>query len=234
MRPASYSFLRWMKSRRRRQPRFMLVAYEQELRPSPKGTRTCAGTRQRRDPSGMVRLVTDPQGCLAVDVRGKAPGRGVWIQAERQAFLEALSAKRVARTFKGRIQTLPEGEGERLLANAVQQLEQSMLQLLGLARRSGELLVGMDAVSSAAGTSDFVLVMAEDVSPRSARKAEEAAHPEATTIRFSSMGKLGSMLGRTDVGVLGLRRSTLAERLKNDSERRAGLCGVRSSNEEIG
>jgi len=41
--------------------------------------RTCVACRRRSAASGLLRLTLDPEGLLAPDFQGRAPGRGAWV-----------------------------------------------------------------------------------------------------------------------------------------------------------
>ena len=70
--------------------------------------RMCAATRTVRPVSDLIRFVVGPQGEVVPDVKGKLPGRGIWITATRDALGEAIKRKAFTRSFKREVR-LPVG-----------------------------------------------------------------------------------------------------------------------------
>ena len=59
--------------------------------------------REKRD---LVRLVLSPEGSVALDPRGKAPGRGAYLCASETCLAQAVKRKALERAFR---QPLPSG-----------------------------------------------------------------------------------------------------------------------------
>jgi len=94
-----------------------------------------------RDEADLVRIALAPDGSVVPDLAAKLPGRGAWVSADRASVERAVARKAFNRAFGGPV-TVPEdlaGTIERLLAERA-------LNLIGLARRAGELAAGQDAV----------------------------------------------------------------------------------------
>ncbi|MEM9810600.1 MAG: DUF448 domain-containing protein [Pseudomonadota bacterium] len=113
--------------------------------------RRCVATGDALEPGApALRFVLDPQGYLVLDLKGSLPGRGSWITPGRKALLQAIKCGGFARGFKSQPQ-LPDGQTEDAFADTVAHaLQTSALQKLGLARRSGHLIIGKDAARKAA------------------------------------------------------------------------------------
>ena len=62
--------------------------------------RQCAATRERYEQHAMIRFARAPSGEVTPDVRGKLPGRGVWITAERKTIDKAAENGVFSRGFK--------------------------------------------------------------------------------------------------------------------------------------
>src|SRR3546814_1869883 len=124
--------IRFFFSSRRRHTRCALVT----------GVQTCA--------LPILRLALGPDGSIAPDVHGKAPGRGAWIGVDRRA-LETAQAKGklkggLARALKDGNFAIPDDLGARIEA----QLQRATLDRLGLESRSGTLLSGNEKIETAA------------------------------------------------------------------------------------
>ena len=196
------------------------------------GVRQCVVSRQRLPKAALVRLVLDGEGTAGIDLLDRAPGRGVYVQADRATLTKALSGKGIGRTFRGRARPMTPEQVERLLDDAVERLEHRIVELVTIARRAQVAALGMDAVLLALSETPPapVVVTAGDVSERSRRRVWENAGP---TTRFVELTidkmDFGSKLGRRDVGVVAIRPSALATRIVAEAGRREGLGALPQS-----
>ena len=194
-------------------------------------------SRERADKTSLLRLVLDPDGFPFVDVLGRAPGRGVYVAP--QELEQALSSKGLARAFRGKAKGLAPAEVNALVEATRSRLEERLVEMVGLARRAGQLALGMDATlsrlaSSAQGT---VVLTAIDFSERSTQRIQEAISKTegASWIRASTTERLGRALGRETVGVVAVWHPSLARALLQEHGRISGLsrmAGERSAQEQ--
>lgn len=106
--------------------------------------RTCVATRTARPIDELIRFVLDPAGRLTPDIRGKLPGRGVWVTNSRQAVAEAVRRKAFARSLKAAA-TVPAD-----LADEVDQLlAADARQSLAMANKAGLVVAGFAKVETA-------------------------------------------------------------------------------------
>jgi ribosomal protein L7Ae-like RNA K-turn-binding protein len=197
--------------------------------PRDAAVRQSAWTKSRAAKAGLIRLVLSPEGRPGLDLSAKGGGRGLSLEADRAVIFEALSPKGAPKLFKGKSKGLGKDEIEALIADAIARLEGRILELCGLARRAGELIMGLDPVLEALQTMPkLVVVTAGDLSERSSHKLFEALaqSPQATQVVLSTKTEIGTRTGRVDVGVVAIRPSSLAERVAVEVERRRGLMGT--------
>ena len=85
--------------------------------------------------------------------------------------------------------------------------------LLGFARRAGKMAVGRSAVEMAYKQNKLVLtILAEDATPKAERVV---AHCKGTgLVRYSTKDGLGAILGRDEVGMVGILDQGFAVSLK--------------------
>ena len=112
--------------------------------------RRCVVTGEVAPAERLVRLALGPDGTIAPDVLGKAPGRGAWIGVTRSE-LKAAQAKGklkggLARALHEGAITIPDDLGARIEA----QLQRATLDRLGLESRSGTLISGNEKIEQAA------------------------------------------------------------------------------------
>ncbi|MEZ6029135.1 MAG: RNA-binding protein [Hyphomonadaceae bacterium] len=103
--------------------------------------RRCIATMQRRPQHGMIRFVLSPEGQVTPDVAARLPGRGAWVTASREALDLAAGRGAFPRAFKRQV-TVPAD----LTAQTEALLARRCLDMLGMARRAGDLILGYEQV----------------------------------------------------------------------------------------
>ena len=112
-------------------------------------------SRERRDAvSGqvmpearLIRFVAGPDDAVVPDLARKLPGRGVWVEATREALALAVKKNAFARSAKA-----PLRPAHDLPDQVDALLHRRCLEQLGLARREGALISGFEKTASAIGS----------------------------------------------------------------------------------
>ncbi len=65
-----------------------------------KPVRQCVACREKREKSQLVRVVRTPDGVLAVDTRGKMPGRGAYLCKEAACLEKAVRSRALQRALE--------------------------------------------------------------------------------------------------------------------------------------
>jgi len=192
--------------------------------------RRCIATGEIMPDNRLVRFVLAPDGQVVPDVAAKLPGRGLWVTATRNAIGEAVEKKLFSRAAKAQAAASPD-----LADRTEKALVARMVGDLGLARRSGALVLGFDNVLRALESvrPPRLLVDASDGAADGKRKLYNAARardvkPELITCLTSA--ELGLALGRENVIHAAVQPGGLAARLLFDAERLSGFR-ARSGNE---
>ncbi len=192
--------------------------------------RQCAWTRRRAPKEHLLRLGLGADKKPFIDILGRAPGRGVYLASDRKTLQAALSAKGLRRTFRMELSPLSSEEMTGLLAETERRLQARLLELLGLARRAGHVVLGteatVDALQSQGSLLDGWVVVAKDSSART-KAAVFDARPEGRREGWLSQltkAQLGRVLGKNEVSTVGLRASELARRIRVESRRLEGLA----------
>lgn len=193
-----------------------------------------SGLRQRRDivsgevlpESRLVRFAADPDGNVVPDAAAKLPGRGLWVEASRDAVNIAVTKKLFARAAKAQVTATPD-----LADRAEKALLARMVGDLGIARRSGTLVLGFDNVLRALESAKppKALIEALDGSKDGKRKLYAAAHRlelKCVVIETLTSAELGLALGRENVIHAAVQPGGLAERLTFDAERLSGFRSI--------
>lgn len=181
--------------------------------------RTCIGCRQSKNPDQLVRYVVAPDGHLLVDYRQRLPGRGAYTCVDMNCLRQAVERKQFQRSFRGKCQEIDFD----LLADSLQNaLVQKIFNLIGMARKSGQLISGSNVVMAAlrqAKDSALVLI-AEDISTGIAVKVSELAKRRQIPCE-QMFGKeaYGQLLGKAERSVVAVQAGALAEALLTEMQR---------------
>jgi hypothetical protein len=185
--------------------------------------RRCIVTGEVLSEAALVRFCADPDGNIVPDVAATLPGRGLWVSAQRALLDKAVEKKLFAKAAKAQVRA-----GSDLADRTEQQIVRRMLSDLGLARRSGALVLGFDNVLRAFDTNPppSLLVEASDGAADGKRKLSGAARArelEIATIDCLSSEELALALGRENVIHAALKSGRLSERLVMDAGRLNGF-----------
>lgn len=160
--------------------------------------RECALSRETHAKADLIRFVRDPAGRVVPDIAERLPGRGVWVSASREAVNAAAAKGVFPRRFKASATVPPElaDEVERLLV-------ERCIGLVGLARRSGNLVTGFDQVRAALRKAPpGWLIEAGDGAQDGRNKVYSLAKALYGNVRIAgalTSGELGMAIGRAHV-----------------------------------
>jgi len=164
--------------------------------------RLCVLTRQVRPAGEMIRFVIDPDGEVVADLKGRLPGRGVWVTATRQALVEAVKCNVFRRAFRRDVKVAAE-----FPARVEARLERHVLDALSIAHKAGRLVLGFAKVEVAIGREPAVAIIhaveAGSEGVRKIARAQAARRAQVTgeiaEIRAFTSAQLDLALGRSNV-----------------------------------
>ena len=177
----------------------------------------------------LIRFVAAPDGTIVPDAAAKLPGRGLWVEATRKAIATAVEKKLFARAAKAPVIATAD-----LADRAEKALLARIVGDLGIARRSGTLVLGLDNVLRALDgpkAPPTLLIEASDGSKDGKRKLYNAAHArdlKPVVVECLTSTELGLALGRENVIHAAVHPGGLAERLTLDAERLQSLRTTRN------
>jgi uncharacterized protein len=161
--------------------------------------RLCVATRAVRPVSDLIRFVVGPDGKVVPDVKGKLPGRGVWVTGTRAVLEEAIKRKAFARGFKRDVRVPADlaTQTERLLQSAT-------LDALAVAGKAGLVAAGFAKAAEALEHGDATMLLhAAEASPDGVRKLDAIIRRQGDTsvpvIEFLTLAQLDLALGRPNV-----------------------------------
>lgn len=191
--------------------------------------RRCIVSGETLPEDRLVRFVVSPDGEVVPDIGAILPGRGIWVEASAKALAAALKKNLFARAAKAQVKVAAD-----IAANVERQLVARMQADLGMARRSGQLLLGFDTVTGEikSQSAPALLIEASDGAADGKRKVFAAAHARGLkieTIECLTSRELGVAVGRENVIHAALKSGRLQERLRFDGKRLSGFRSVPSA-----
>lgn len=185
--------------------------------------RRCIVTGAVLPDSALIRFVAGPEGEIVPDLAGKLPGRGLWVSARRDVLEKAIAKKSFARAQRG-----PVNVGADLAKRVETVLIRRMTGDLGLARRTGALVLGFDNVMRALDgrIKPALLVEASDGAADGRRKLLSAARGRGQKIAVMdclTRAELCLALGRENVIHAALTPGVFAQRLQFEAGRLSGF-----------
>lgn len=179
--------------------------------------RKCIVTGEVQPKGGLIRFVVSPDGLLVPDVLGKLPGRGIWVSADRKALETAVKKKAFARAARQPVE-LPED----LVGIVEGAVARHVVELLGLARKSGDAVAGYEKVKDWLDKERAtVLIQASDGSGRG--KSKLSTPHRGTFIGWLTSGEIGQAFGRQQAVHAALAAGGLAKRVVEEAQRLKGL-----------
>lgn len=181
--------------------------------------RTCVSCRQSKKQEQLVRYVVAPDGELVVDYRHRLPGRGAYTCIEADCLVAAVDRNQFRRSFRGKCN---EVSSEKLLSALTQAVEQKILNLLGMGRKSGQLVSGSNAVITALrqDANLSLVIMTRDISTAIAEKIESlSVRHQVNCSQLFSKDLLGQILGKGERSVVAVQAGTLADAILIELQR---------------
>ena len=195
------------------------VAPSAEEEPETGPLRRCIVTRERGEREQMLRFVVGPGRQIVPDLQAKLPGRGIWLSARRDVLETARSRNAFARAARAPV-VVP-ADLTQLVEDG---LTRRVTELLGLARRAGQANFGFERAREWLGNRAGIVIQAQDGSPDerarflSGRRGLRVAAPLPASA-------LGAVFGRDHVVHVVVAPGRLAEALRVETDRLAGVAG---------
>jgi predicted RNA-binding protein YlxR (DUF448 family) len=181
--------------------------------------RKCIATGDVQSKHGLIRFVVGPDGQIVADILGKLPGRGVWVSSDRVALEEAVKKNLFSKAARTKV-TVPEG----LIQEIDRQLARRTVDLISLARKTGDAVAGYEKVKDWL-IKDYadVLIQSSDGSERG--KSKLSTPQEGVFIGWLTSEELGLAFGRQIVIHAALASGGLTSRIVEEAQRLKGVRG---------
>jgi len=185
--------------------------------------RRCIVEGEVKPIADLIRFAVSPQGNVVPDLDATLPGRGLWVSARHDAIVEAVKKRRFAKAAKAKVHA-DDGLAELVEAR----LRAKCLDLLGLARRSGELIAGFEKVKATLATGDAVVLLAAFDGAADGREKIARLAAGLPVVTLFGVTELSLALGRENIVHAVLTTGGLADRFLRESNRLAGFCEDRN------
>lgn len=173
--------------------------------------RRCIASGAVMDKGDLLRFVIAPDGAVVPDLRGKLPGRGLWLSARRDMVEKACALNLFAKAAR-----MPVHAPGDLADQVVRSLRERCLHLIGLARRAGALTLGHEKVKNRLARGQAgVLIQAVDAAIGGRHKLIRLADTAASTVpvvEVFTAAELGRALGRDAAVHVALAPGGMADR----------------------
>lgn len=183
--------------------------------------RRCFVTGTVRPKAELVRFVVGPDGRIVPDVAQRLPGRGLWLTARRDIVATALTKRLFARAARQSV-SVDDGLADRVEAL----LAQRCCDVIGLARRAGQAVMGFTKVEAALAASKAAVLTAASDGAADGRGKLRALARGLPLVECLTGAELGAAFGRDYVVHAALMPGGLAETLLAEAARLAGFRGA--------
>ena len=128
--------------------------------------RKCIATGEVQPKFGLIRFVVGPDQQIVPDILGKLPGRGIWVSAQHETLAKTIAKGLFSRGAKQTV-SVP----GTLISDIESQLARRVIDLISLARKSGQAVSGYEKVKDwLSKETARVLIQASDGSARGKSK----------------------------------------------------------------
>jgi predicted RNA-binding protein YlxR (DUF448 family)/ribosomal protein L30E len=181
--------------------------------------RRCIVTREALEKDQLIRFVLGPDNAIVPDLLENLPGRGYWVTANRKVLAEAVKKNAFAKAMQASVKPAPD-----LVDRIAGLIDRQIVDLLGLARRSGSLVTGFEKVDVALRTGKAVLLIeAKDAGADGRAKLARHTLPGVEIWSPLAAEQLGRAIGRDYAVHVAVAPGGIANRLKVVLRRQQGL-----------
>ena len=179
--------------------------------------RKCIATGEVQPKFGLIRFVVGPDQQIVPDILGKLPGRGIWVSAQHETLAKTIAKGLFSRGAKQTV-SMP----GTLISDIESQLARRVIDLISLARKSGQAVSGYEKVKDwLSKETARVLIQASDGSARG--KSKLSTPYGGSFIGWLTADELGLAFGRQTAIHGALASGGLTSRIVEEAARLKGL-----------
>ncbi|MDG2404891.1 MAG: RNA-binding protein [Paracoccaceae bacterium] len=179
--------------------------------------RKCIATGEVQPKFGLIRFVVSPDQQIVPDILGKLPGRGIWVSAQHDSLGTAITKGLFSLGAKQTVSV-----SDSLISDIEKQLVRRVIDLINLARKSGQAVAGYEKVKDwLSKETARVLIQASDGSARG--KSKLSTPYGGSFIGWLSADELGLAFGRQTAIHGALASGGLTSRIVEEAARLKGV-----------
>ena len=184
----------------------------------PVSLRRCLVSGTERPKAELIRFVVGPDGSIVPDLEERLPGRGLWLSADRDVLNTASGGRVFAKAARRQVD-VPDDLADRIEAL----LAARVMDLIGLARRSGSVVNGFEKVRAFLKEGRKGILLAASDGASGGRKKLLGGNSGRTELDVLNSAELGHALGREQVVHAIVASGPLAERICREMGRLRGV-----------
>jgi predicted RNA-binding protein YlxR (DUF448 family) len=185
--------------------------------------RKCIATGEVNPKYGLIRFVVGPEGQIVPDILGKLPGRGIYVSADRAALEKASKKGAFSRAAKQQV-AVPDG----LVDEVESQIARRVVDLISLARKSGEAVAGYEKVKDWL-SKEYAEVLIQAVDGSGRGKSKLSTPHYGSYIGWLTQAELGAAFGRQTVIHSALASGGLTQRVVEEAQRLKGVREIKAA-----
>lgn len=116
--------------------------------------RCCIVSRNTKLKKHMIRFVVDPNNNVVVDIKGNLPGRGMWVDCNKELITQAVEKNIFSKSVKKSVVAKQD-----LVNTCEVMLRKRIFEIISLARRSGMAINGFEKVKELLKSQKCALVI---------------------------------------------------------------------------
>jgi len=187
--------------------------------------RTCAGCRKKLPKRELVRIVSDPEGRIIADLKGKLPARGAYVCPVHRCIGKLDKGRLISALKRDDIEVNNGFELSTVVAEALRERARS---LIGMAQKGGKVVSGTNLVEAEMRRSPnphWLALVAEDASETIANKLSARITAGGVPMRrFITREDLGGIIGKSPRSVVLVKDGGLAKAVEEAINRYMAVC----------
>jgi len=164
----------------------------------------------------LVRFVVAPDGAVVPDVADRLPGRGMWLSASPEVLRAAAAKGLFAKAARRKVTVADD-----LAAQTEALLARRCLDLLGLARRAGQAVLGFEKVRALLRAGGALLLIAAREGADHGKSKLRGLGKGLPVVELFTSAELSLAFGRENVIHAALAPGRLADRFLSETVRLA-------------
>lgn len=191
-------------------------------------TRKCIVTGEIKDKSQLLRFVHTPDNQIVPDLNKKLPGKGIYVSASYCVLEQAIEKNLFAKVLKKNVKANKE-----LLQTVEKVLHKSALNAISLARKSGDVVIGLDKVLEALKCENVSFLLVATDADGDGLKKLQGKQGMLPMYRLFSVEELDTVLNRVNTVYLAFLKAGMSKMVQDNFEKLSEFLKDKNNGDEI-